>query len=60
MLIQNGIIASTFPTLPSDVFNNPDWATENAMYRLGITLPIHQDVTKIKMKKMVNLIKQYA
>jgi hypothetical protein len=60
MLIENGITASTFPTLPSDVFNNPDWASENAMYRSGITLPIHQDVTKIKMQKIVNLIKKHT
>lgn len=60
MLIKNGVTASTFPTLPLDVFNNPDWSTENTMYRKGITLPIHQDVTKIKMQKMVNLIKMHA
>ena len=60
MLIENGVSASTFPTLPLDVFNNPDWAAENAMYRMSVTLPIHKDVTKIKMQKMVNLIKMHA
>lgn len=60
MLIEHGITASTFPTLPLDVFNNSNWAAENAMYRSGVTLPIHQDVTKVKIQKMVNLIKKYA
>ena len=59
-LIRNGVMASTFPTLPLDVFNNPDWATENSMYRNGITLPIHQDISKEKMKKMIDLIRLHA
>ena len=60
MLIENGVTASTFPTLPSDVFNNPGWATENSMYRTSVTVPIHQDVTKIKLQQIANLIRMHA
>ncbi|WP_443640349.1 DegT/DnrJ/EryC1/StrS family aminotransferase [Candidatus Njordibacter sp. Uisw_039] len=60
MLRDNGISASTFPTLPEDVFDNPVWRTENKMYRESVTLPVHQDVTKDEIKKIIKLVLAHA
>ena len=60
MLIDNGISASTFPTLPEDVFDNPDWKIENKMYRDSVTLPVHQDVTKSQINKIIKLVVSHA
>mgnify|MGYP001061640218 CR=1 FL=1 len=60
LLIDNGVSASYWPTLPKDIFNNPDWPTENTMYRDGICLPIHQDVSKFQVNKMVQLVLDHA
>jgi len=55
-LIDNGVSASTFPTLPEDVFDSPDWKAENKMYRESVTLPVHQDVSKAQVNKMIKLV----
>ena len=60
MLIDNGISASMFPTLPEDVFNSPNWKEENKMYRESIALPVHQDVSKTQIDKMIQLIVAHA
>lgn len=57
-LIQAGISASTFPTLPAEIFNSEDWPLDNQMYRDGITLPIHQDISSKKMLKMLRTIER--
>ena len=60
MLIDNGVSASTFPTLPDDVFDSSDWKTENKMYRNSVTLPVHQDVTKAKINNIIKLVLDHA
>jgi len=60
MLIDNGISASMFPTLPEDVFNSPNWKEENKMYRESVALPVHQDVSKTEIDKMIQLIVAHA
>ena len=60
MLIDNGISASMFPTLPKDVFDSPEWKEENKMYRESVTLPVHQDVSQTQINKMVQLILEHT
>ena len=60
MLIDNGISASTFPQLPEDIFDNADWKIENKMYRDSVTLPVHQDVTKSQINKIIKLVVSHA
>ncbi len=57
ILIQNGISASFFPTLPIDIYNNNDWEVENSMYRRSVALPIHQNMTQRQLRALVSLIK---
>ena len=60
-LIQKGISASYFPTLPLDVFNNyTEWSSENEMYRRSVALPVHQDISIAQIKEIIKLVKIYA
>jgi len=59
-LIANGIAASSFPTLPLDIYKNPEWSGENLMFEKSISLPIHQDISRKELMRMIDLVKKYA
>ena len=59
-LIANGVAASSFPTLPLDIYRNVKWPRENLMYERSVSLPIHQDIPRKDLMKMIALVKKFA
>lgn len=53
------IPASDFPTLHHKVFNNKDYDIDNQMYYQSVSLPVHQDISKTDLNRIISRVKYH-
>ena len=58
-LVKEGVPASDFPALHPSVFKSEKFPMENKLYKEGVSLPVHQDLSKMDLEFIINKVKKF-